>query len=408
MEEIRCSVCGSLLNPDDRFCPNCGMPVEVPAADAEPIIEPVVEAVTEPDIQLTEAVTEPDIQLTEAVTEPDIQLTEQATEAAVEQVEESAGEPLGYEQETSVLSGNPYSVYNATYQEMPMDSTNYQGGYPQNTGVYIQPTDEPKKNSGKGLGIAAMIVGILSILCCPGGSVLGLVGIILAIVCMAKKKGKPFSIIGLITSILGFVIGILILVSVLTPQMSALGNAMNDMGLDMSDYIDSSDSSSYSGSNSLNYANQVMIDGDIYTLPATLDSLGLSVDASETEALDTIANGLENGEFEFVLLNSENGSTFWGYVENATSKTVYSLDELEVTGLNVDNYSSECTVDSVMVYGGITLNMSRSEVEDSIGLADRIDSNGYEVYSSTDGDTVLRIGYDSSDYVEELDVTYYY
>jgi hypothetical protein len=53
----------------------------------------------------------------------------------------------------------------------------------------------------KGLAIAALVVGIISLLCCfvP---VIGIIAIILAIVALIKKQGaKPAAIIGLILGI---------------------------------------------------------------------------------------------------------------------------------------------------------------------------------------------------------------
>ena len=58
----------------------------------------------------------------------------------------------------------------------------------------------------KGLAIASLILGIVSILC--GGGIFGIVGLILAIV--AKKKGQagPHTV-GLILSIIGLVLGLI-------------------------------------------------------------------------------------------------------------------------------------------------------------------------------------------------------
>lgn len=61
----------------------------------------------------------------------------------------------------------------------------------------------------KGLAIASLILGILSILC--GGGIFGIVGLILAIV--AKKKGQagPHTI-GMILSIVGLVFGLIAII----------------------------------------------------------------------------------------------------------------------------------------------------------------------------------------------------
>ncbi len=74
---------------------------------------------------------------------------------------------------------------------------------------YMQP--EPKK--GCGFGIAALIVGILSMtLCCVGGSVLGIIGTVLGIVGLCRRESKyGLAIAGIVTSVLGILIGIYML-----------------------------------------------------------------------------------------------------------------------------------------------------------------------------------------------------
>lgn len=63
----------------------------------------------------------------------------------------------------------------------------------------------------KGLSIAALIMGILSMLCCCIGFPFAIVGIILAIIVLVKgKNGKGLAIAGLITS------GITLIISIIT------------------------------------------------------------------------------------------------------------------------------------------------------------------------------------------------
>lgn len=422
MEENRCSVCGSILAAGDTLCPNCGSPVvtEPTAPAATEAAEPVAPVVTEPTAPVAAepvapVVTEPTAPVAAepvapAVTEPTAPVAAEPTASAVNLTKPS-GETVS--EETTVLSGNPgyqasgvynpsNTAYNATYQDIPMDSTNYQGVYSQNTGVYTQTAEEPKKNSGKGLGIAAMIVGLASILCCPGGSILGIIGIILAIICMAKKSGKPFSIVGLITSIIGFVIGIIILVSAVTGA-GVVGEIMDESGLGSSEYTSNPGSSS----GTVVSVEQMIVNGDVYTIPGTLSSMGLTVSDNDSDVVESITtDGIVAGDYEFVELDSDNGYSLWGYIENTGDSTVYSVDELQVTGLNVDNFSEACAGNDVTVYGGVTLNMSREEVEDAIGLPDGEES-GLDIYENVSGDTYLRVKYDDYGYVTELDITYY-
>ena len=74
----------------------------------------------------------------------------------------------------------------------------------------------------KGLAIAALVVGIISLLCCfvP---VIGIIAIILAIVALIKKQGaKPAAIIGLILGILSTLISAVVVVRGF--QIKAMGS----------------------------------------------------------------------------------------------------------------------------------------------------------------------------------------
>lgn len=74
---------------------------------------------------------------------------------------------------------------------------------------YNQPPKAPKM----GLAIAAMIIGILSMtLCCAGGTFLGLAGLIMGIVSLVKNyDGKGMAIAGIVTSLIGILVGIFML-----------------------------------------------------------------------------------------------------------------------------------------------------------------------------------------------------
>lgn len=63
-------------------------------------------------------------------------------------------------------------------------------------------TGYQEKKGGKGMAIASLILGILSLLCCCIGFPFAIVGLILAIISLVKgKDGKGLAIAGLITSI---------------------------------------------------------------------------------------------------------------------------------------------------------------------------------------------------------------
>lgn len=409
MKEIRCSVCGSVVNPGDSFCQNCGSPVEVPTqAQTETPVEP------------------------EAAVETAVPVQEET-----QRVQE---EPAA--QETTVLSGNPFSVQNDeqpmpadagnvyqsapagsvgmgnTYQPMPGSGaeTSYQGNYSAYDATADATADTGKK-PGKGLGIAALILAIIGLVtsCCFGGFLFGLIGLILGIVCLAKKGSKGLGISSIIISAVSLLISLIMAIMMLATGGSIMKDirdyvpdeyqdAYDDMtGNDDYDYDDDDYSSS-----TLNSTNQIMVNYDLYTLPASLDDLGLTVcDNNSEDVSDIETYGMEPGDYKFVVLDSADGYyNVWGYIENTGSDTVYSVDDLQVTGINADNYSND-GVYSVEVYGGVTLGMSRSDVESAIGTPSTTDSDGLACYESESGSEVLRVEYDDNDDVCALDVTIY-
>ena len=114
MKEIRCSVCGSVVNPGDSFCQNCGSPVEAPAqAQTETPVEP--EAAVETAVPVQE----------------ETQTVQEEAPAA---------------QETTVLSGNPFSVQNDE-QPMPADAGNVYQSAPAGS-VGMGNTYQPMPGSG--------------------------------------------------------------------------------------------------------------------------------------------------------------------------------------------------------------------------------------------------------------------
>lgn len=392
MEEIRCKVCGTVVNPGDAFCQNCGSPVE-------------------------------------------------ATAPATESTQESAP------QNTDVLSGNPYSVgsdaspqasatqssYQATNTGMNTTTGTYQqpgssmdstygtyGTYGTSSATYSSAPVETPSKAGKVCGIIGLILSIIGLLtsCCSGGLLFGLIGIILCIVCLVKKGSKGLGITGIVIGAIAFIISIIMLVSGMSvlDELSKYVDDDYDYNYDGNDYnfewdVDYSDNGDgHVGIGNVSSTNQIYIDGDVYTLPASLNSLGMTPDLSYDDTAEKISDietyGLYPGDYEFVVLNCNNGYTIWGFIENTTGDTVYSLDELQVTGLNVDNYSPQCTASYVEAYGGITLGMSRSSVESALGTPDKETDDGV-YYESADGMSYMYLEYDLFDDVECVEVTMY-
>ena len=80
--------------------------------------------------------------------------------------------------------------------------------------VLVESAAKEKKS---GCAIASLVLGIISLVTlCTTGSVLGLAGIILAIIALAVRKEpkRGMAIGGLITSIIGFVVGVILIAAV--------------------------------------------------------------------------------------------------------------------------------------------------------------------------------------------------
>ena len=80
-----------------------------------------------------------------------------------------------------------------------------------------------EENGSKGLSVAALIFGILGILCCCMGFPFAIIGLILAIIALAKRKaGKGLAVAGLITSLITLIISTIVGIS-MVPFMPYVG-----------------------------------------------------------------------------------------------------------------------------------------------------------------------------------------
>lgn len=120
--------------------------------------------------------------------------------------ENNWNEPQNQNQESNQQNMNQQNPY--------QQSGSQQNAYQQyNNGQQMPPYGyQPPER--KGFAIASLVLGILSlVLCCLGGGVLGIIGLILGIVSLVKKESKMgMAIAGVITSSFGIVFGIAMLI----------------------------------------------------------------------------------------------------------------------------------------------------------------------------------------------------
>lgn len=462
MEELKCSVCGSPVNAGDSFCQNCGNPIQPQKQEETVIPEPSqpVSGVTEPTSVVMPEVTEPTVAVTPEITEPapvvetteTIEAVQPTYEAVSAQPEEKpAANPF------TVTEKDTATAQTGTYQQgapQPQAGT-YQQGVPQpqqapyqQAGTYQEPyygqqtqmgVQQPQKQKkpGKAAGIVGLIFGILGLLTSACGImvvplIFCLVGIILAIVCLTKNSSKGLGISGMIVSALGLISGLIfmfLMVGILSSAGKSFGemdweeiiNTLEDNSIDDDfDYVPGDYDPVYtedgfgaaeevlpSSNASLTDVNQIMINGTVYTLPVSFESTGFSVNEKSKDDMDSLAtDGWDSGEYHFVLLDSADGYSVWGFIENTSDSTVYSESDLKLTGLNVDNYSSACTATSVKIANGVTFGTSKSEVVSLLGDPDSTTDDGV-YYDSADGKTELYLEYDGDDKVQCIEITVY-
>ena len=119
-----------------------------------------------------------------------------------------------YQQNTNPYqqNTNPYQQGN-TYQQNAYNPAQYQ--VPINETYLGKLQEEAEREAKKGLAIWSMVLGIISltICCCFGGVIPAVVGLILGIVSLAKKRGgKGMAIAGVIMNAIGLVWGIIMVI----------------------------------------------------------------------------------------------------------------------------------------------------------------------------------------------------
>lgn len=97
------------------------------------------------------------------------------------------------------------------------------------------------KNESSGLSIAALVLGILSMLCCCIGFPFAIFGLIFAIIVLAKGKGgKGMAIGGLVTSIVTLIISTIVGIMMI-PVMPYFGDLIElgkEVGEDPQGFVD--------------------------------------------------------------------------------------------------------------------------------------------------------------------------
>lgn len=195
-QKVFCSVCGAENEPSSKFCVSCGTKLgAAPAPAAEPEVvkaEPIVE----------ESVVEPVVEES-VVTQPETPVVEADTT-------------------------NTYTQPVTTAQVQPQQQ-------------YYSAEVLPEDNGNHGVAIAALVCGIVSIVCCPIGCcgcfggfniLVAIAAIVLGIIAIVKKFGnKGMAIAGIVcggVAIIG-TIGCIIFYGIAQDSSNGIGNDFQDV-----------------------------------------------------------------------------------------------------------------------------------------------------------------------------------
>lgn len=146
----------------------------------------------------------------------------------------------GQQSQTSQYEGQGQQPYGYSTSQGNQSYQPYGNGGQQNSQPYgyagSQQPQQPKK--GSGCAIASLVLGILSlILCCVGGGIFGIIGVVLGIISLCRKEsGRGMAIGGLVTSGIGLLLGIFMLIEILA-VVAGLGNLSNQDWQDIRDAV---------------------------------------------------------------------------------------------------------------------------------------------------------------------------
>lgn len=256
----------------------------------------------------------------------------------------------------------------------------YEGSYtvPGYNGV----APEPMKKEGRGLEIATLVLGILALLICCCNGFFGLIGLVVGIIALVKGKRSGMTIAGLACSVLGILGAIFVLIFGMTDYGQELQDAFwegfeqgyeatsgedIEIGEEQSDEVgeyveDSVESHEGTGSISDKVAGRLVIDGEEIQIPCKLSTILELYEVSEYSK-DDAKGGLNSYESRTLFL-AKNGEEcgICIDVQNYKDNGLADIQDGNIGMISLDSDPEK----EVEVFGGLTLGMTASQVEEVI------------------------------------------
>lgn len=306
--------------------------------------------------------------------------------------------------------------------------TSFDTGFESTSGTYSSTyqttgtttTTAAPKSESKALEICALVFGILGIVCCVCYGLFGVIGLVLSIICLATGKKSGFSIAGLVCSILGIILTIVMIAvgvnseSIInklegtseTPDIEITTEEDiiidDDIDPDVEDTEEESTEKTTTEAAVNNASSddwttgEMTINGTVIKVPCTfadIEALGFKLEDSDaSEELEA------NHYTTTCYAENDEGQTIGIRFSNDTDETL-PITECSVYGVSFDDWYD---LPSIVLCNGISIGMSKDDVVAIMGTPDyEYEGEGDSTYSSQE----WYIDKDYS-YYGSLDITY--
>lgn len=300
-----------------------------------------------------------------------------------------------------------------------MDEEKMTSGVDQGTFGEYKNESEPQKE-GKALEICALVFGILAIVGCCCAGIFGLIGFVLSLMALVKGKKSGFSIAGLICSIIGLLMSIMLFAYAFSPAGQRVADEFwrgfrdayednyqrgiseevsevesSDEGTVESDEDneypeDENDNDTYKTHKgtvtvSDNEIGTIIMDGNTIHIPVKVSHIRDLIEMDENSQKDMKEEISGHGSTWLKLATDGQSNGITLILSNNTESDI-AVKDADVNGLWVNLWGD--TLADVVFYGGIKVGQSKEELLDIIKDLTYVvmEEDGYSYYSMDLGD----------------------
>lgn len=253
------------------------------------------------------------------------------------------------------------------------------------------------EREGRGLEIATLVFGILSVILCCCNSLFAIIGLSLGIVAMKKGKKSGMTIAGIVCSVIGLSFSLIAFIISFSDYGQELKKAFvegYESATEVSTGKQTDDEKEYTegsvkshertGTVSDKVAGRVVIDGKEIFVPCKFSEL-LDVYEISDYSKEDVGGGLGSYESKTIFLaehGEENGLCV--DVQNYTEKDLKDIKDAPIGSISIDeNFGKQ-----VEVFGGLALGMTEIQVEERLSVCkyNKSEMSGYTFYNAFAGE----------------------